>query len=318
MRVTRVAWTRPFASVHSSSPTRTSSACFWPPTALTICLLGTQRLYMGMSRIMTISSWPSSNTACRTWVGSSRRPEVISSYMRATRPGVSRRPSRSRSSPIPSRTRRTPRSTLSGSKAPAAGGTRWPTSPWPSCSTVTGGSVGRGAVLGAGDAGLVPGAAAVGADVAGGRGHDAAGRALDHRGEDLGQLLLADGLLLHQRLDHGVGHVAVGGQDLLGLGVGLVDEAPHLLVDLEGDLLGVVLLVAEVAAQEHVLLLGAEDQRAEPVAHAVLADHLAGDLGGLLDVVGGAGGRVQEPQLLGDPAAQQHGQLVDHLAPGDQ
>src|ERR671914_635588 len=131
---------------------------------------------MGMLRIMTISSWPSSNTACSTWVESSRRPEVISAYMRATR--------------------------------------------------------------------------------AGGRGHDAAGRALDHRGEDLGQLLLADGLPLHQRLDHGVGHVAVGGQDLLGLGVGLVDQPPHLLVDLEGDLLGVVLLVAEVAAQEDVLLLG--------------------------------------------------------------
>src|SRR5215213_5036614 len=272
-----------------------------------------------MSRTMTISSGPSSNTASRARDGSSWRPEVISSYMRATRPGVSRRPSRSRSSPIPSRIRRTPRSTLSKSKLPAAGGTRWPTSPWPSCSTVTGGgSVGRGAILGAGDAGLVPRAAAVGADVAGGRGHDAAGRTLDHRGEDLGQLLLADGLLLHQRLDHGVGHVAVGGQDLLGLGVGLVDETPHLLVDLEGDLLGVVLLVAEVAAQEDVLLLGAEHQGAEAVAHAVLADHLAGDLGGLLDVVGGAGGRVEEPQLLGHPTAEQHGQLVDHLAPGDQ
>src|SRR5215218_4764230 len=321
MRVTRVAWTRPFASVHSSSPTRTSSACFWPPTALTICLLGTQRLYMGMSRIMTISSWPSSNTAWRTWVGSSRRPEVISSYIRATRVGVSRRPSRSRSSPMPSRSRRTPRSTLSWSKARPVGSTRrWmSTRPWPSFSPITGPrSVGRGAVLGAGDAGLVPGAAAVGADVAGRRGHDAAGRPLDHRGEDLGQLLLADGLLLHQRLDHGVGHVAVGGQDLLGLGVGLVDQPPHLLVDLEGDLLGVVLLVAEVAAQEHVLLLGAEDQGAEAVAHAVLADHLAGHLGGLLDVVGGAGGRVEEPQLLGHPAAEQHGQLVDHLAPGDQ
>src|SRR4029450_8845514 len=155
-----------------------------------------------MSRTITISSWPSSNTARRTWVGSSRRPEVISSYMRATRPGGSRRPARSRSSPMPSRIRRTPRSTLASSKARPVGPVRRPTSPWPSEETVTGGrSVGRGAVLGAGDAGLVPGTAAVGADVAGGRGHDAAGRALDHRGEDLGQLLLADGLLLHQRLD---------------------------------------------------------------------------------------------------------------------
>src|SRR5215216_8001246 len=261
-----------------------------------------------MSRIMTISSWPSSKTASRTRAGSSCRPEVISSYMRATRAGVSRRPGRSRSSPMPSRIRRTPASTLARSTPPDAA--RPPGWPWPSCWAVTGGSsVGRGAVLGAGDAGLVPGAAAVGADVAGRGGHDAAGRALDHRGEDLGQLLLADRLLLHQRLDHGVGHVAVGGQDLLGLGMGLVDEAPHLLVDLEGDLLGVVLLVAEVAAQEHVLLLGAQHQGAEAVAHAVLADHLAGDLGGLLDVVGGAGGRVEEPQLLGHPAAEQHGQL---------
>src|SRR5919197_2169728 len=298
-----------------------------------------------MSRTMTSASWPSSNRTSRTSVGSLRRPAVISSYMRATRCGVSRTPTRSRSSPIPSRISRTLRSTLAWSNARppvatvAASSASEPTSALPSpwmlmditsqrlqrrrareASPGPSGapSVGGRAVLGPGDAGLVAGTAAVGADLALGRGHDAPRRPLDHRGEDLGQLLLADGLLLHQRLDHGVGHVPVGGQDLLGLQVRLVDQAAHLLVDLEGDLLGVVLLVTEVAAEEDVLLLGAENQRAEPVAHAVLADHLAGDLGGPLDVVGGAGGRVQEPQLLGDPPAQQHGQLVDHLAAGDQ
>src|SRR6266540_4346643 len=188
--------------------------------------------YSGMSRIITISSWPSSKTTWRTSEGSSRSPLVISSYIRATRTGVSRMPGRPRSSPMPSSSRRTPRSTFSKSKL--FGSSIPPQTASAPC------------YVHGGDAGLALTPAAVGVGVARAGGHDAPRRTLHHRRQDLGQLLLGDGLLLHQDLDHLVGDVPVAGQHLLGLDVRLVDQAAHLLVDLERDLLRVVLLVAEV------------------------------------------------------------------------
>ena len=76
-------------------------------------------------------------------------------------------------------------------------------------------------------------------------------------------------------------------------------------------LLRVVLHLGEVAAEEDLLFLLAERDRAELVAHAVLAHHAAGELGGLLDVVARAGGGVAEDQLLGGAAAEHHLQAVD-------
>ena len=59
-----------------------------------------------------------------------------------------------------------------------------------------------------------------------------------------------------------------------------------------------------------------ELDRAQPLGHAVLRDHRPGHAGGLLDVVAGAGGRVVEDHLLGRPAAQHVGELVEHLRAG--
>ena len=56
--------------------------------------------YSGMSRTMTISSWSASKVTVRCAPGSSCSPAKISAYMRATRVGVSSRPSRSGSSPM--------------------------------------------------------------------------------------------------------------------------------------------------------------------------------------------------------------------------
>ena len=70
----------------------------------------------------------------------------------------------------------------------------------------------------------------------------------------------------------------------------------------------------EVAAEEHLALRVTEAHRAERVAHAELGDHLAGDGGGAVDVVLGAGGGIGEDQLLGGAAAEQHRELVDELA----
>ena len=101
-----------------------------------------------------------------------------------------------------------------------------------------------------------------------------------------------------------------------GPAVGLVDQAADLPVDGRGHLLGVVGLVAEVAPEEHLPARLAELLRAQGVAHAVLGDHGPGDVGHLLDVVFGAGGRLGEHQLLGRAAPEAHGHGVAQLAAG--
>ena len=80
-----------------------------------------------------------------------------------------------------------------------------------------------------------------------------------------------------------------------------------------GDLFGVIARMAHVAAQEDLALLLAVLDRAQPFAHAVLGDHGPGDAGGLLDVVGRAGGGIVEDEFLGSSTTQHVGQLVEHL-----
>ena len=60
--------------------------------------------------------------------------------------------------------------------------------------------------------------------------------------------------LLEQLEDEAVEHVAVVVDGVPGLVVRGVDELAHLLVDDAGDLLGVVALVAHVAAEEDLAL----------------------------------------------------------------
>ena len=69
-----------------------------------------------MSRTMIISSWSAPSTTVTSCDASCPIPANTSRYMRATRAGVSRRPPRSGSSPIPSRIMRTPCSIFSSSK----------------------------------------------------------------------------------------------------------------------------------------------------------------------------------------------------------
>src|SRR5919106_5884513 len=69
-----------------------------------------------MSRIMIISSWSAPSTTVTSCDASLPTPAKISSYIRATRAGVSRSPPRSGSSPIPSRISRTPSSIFFASK----------------------------------------------------------------------------------------------------------------------------------------------------------------------------------------------------------
>ncbi len=92
-----------------------------------------------------------------------------------------------------------------------------------------------------------------------------------------------------------------------------LDELLDLFVDQRGDLFRVVALVSHLTSEEGLGVVPAELDRAEPLGHAVLRDHRAGEAGGLLDVVGGTRGRVVEDELLRRAAAQHVGQLVQHL-----
>ena len=105
----------------------------------------------------------------------------------------------------------------------------------------------------------------------------------------------------------------MGREHLGGPLIGLVDDRPDLFVDGLGDLLAVVALLADLAAEEDQLVALPEGQRAELVAHAELGDHPAGEVGRLLDVVAGTGRGVAEDEPLGHVAAEQSGDLVLEL-----
>ena len=105
-------------------------------------------------------------------------------------------------------------------------------------------------------------------------------------------------------------------EDGLGTLVGLAHDARDLDVDATGRLLGVILVVSVIATQEHLMLSLAKDLRSQLLAHAQARDHLAGHLGGALEVVGCTGRDVVAHEFLGHAAAQEYGELIEHLVFG--
>ena len=101
--------------------------------------------------------------------------------------------------------------------------------------------------------------------------------------------------------DHGVGLVQ-----------GVVQELAHLLVDDPGGLGAEAGSLPLLHAHEDLLVTG-QCHLAHGIAHAQLHDHGAGDLGGVLQVAGGAGGDVVEDALLHGVAAHGVGQAVQQL-----
>jgi len=67
-------------------------------------------------------------------------------------------------------------------------------------------------------------------------------------------------------------------------------------------------MLGDLAAEEDGFFLLAVGERAH-FAHAPVADHVTGDIGGALDVVAGAGGEVAEENLLRSAATHQHAEL---------
>src|SRR3990172_7475369 len=90
-------------------------------------------------------------------------------------------------------------------------------------------------------------------------------------------------------LDDDVELVAVLREALVRAAARAVDDLLDLAVDQLGDVLRVVPLLLDLPAQEDELVGLAVLERPELLAHAVLRHHMASHLGGLLDVVRGAG-----------------------------
>ncbi len=121
--------------------------------------------------------------------------------------------------------------------------------------------------------------------------------------------LAVDGLLVEQGPGHGVEAAPVPCQHLEGALLLGPEDLLDLVVDDLAGVLGVVPRVHEVLAQED-LALRAPRHGADLVAHAPLADHLAGQLGVADEVVAGTGRQVAVDEQLGGPPAHAHGERV--------
>src|SRR3954452_3030162 len=82
------------------------------------------------------------------------------------------------------------------------------------------------------------------------------------------ELLALDRLALEQQLGDRLQRVAMRPQDVLRDLVSALDDAADLVIDLAGDLVAVVRLGTELAAEERLPVIVAEDARAELLAHA--------------------------------------------------
>ena len=129
-------------------------------------------------------------------------------------------------------------------------------------------------------------------------------------GEEALELVAVDRLALDEDRGNLVEVVHVLAEDGERLLVCLLDHAADLVVDLARDLLGVVGLGAVVAPEERLIVVLAEDARAELLAHPETHDHRLRRRRDLLEVVRSAGRDLVEDDLLGCPAAERHRHLV--------
>ncbi len=95
-------------------------------------------------------------------------------------------------------------------------------------------------------------------------------------------------------------------EDGIGQLVGLLDHAADLVVDLAGNLLRIVGLGTDVAAQERLVVVVTEHARTELLGHAVAHDHLFGRAGDFVQVVSRPRGHLLEDDLLSGPPTEGH------------
>ncbi len=127
-----------------------------------------------------------------------------------------------------------------------------------------------------------------------------------HQAQHLGTV---DRFVLEQLAGHQIQAVALGAQQLAASALGSTQDLLGLLVDDPGHLVGVLLGAHQVVAEEHGAL-GSPCHRPNPLGHAPFLHHRMGELGGLDQVVGGAGRHHLERDLLGGATAEHHHQAV--------
>ena len=98
--------------------------------------------------------------------------------------------------------------------------------------------------------------------------------------------------------------------------MGFAHNALDLDIDAARRLLGVILVIGVVAAQEYLMLRLTKHLRSKLLAHAQARDHLARHLGRALQIVARARRDVVAHELLGNATSQEHGELVEHLVLG--
>src|SRR3989440_11296476 len=93
------------------------------------------------------------------------------------------------------------------------------------------------------------------------------------------QLLLVDGLVLHERIGHRVQLVEGAGKDLARALVVALDDPAYLLVDGVRSHVRDLLVLRDAATEEQLTGLLGVGERPEPVRQAPLGDHVARQLG---------------------------------------
>src|ERR1017187_9571613 len=130
--------------------------------------------------------------------------------------------------------------------------------------------------------------------------------------DQLGDFIAVQDFADQQHFGDGYQRFGVLVDDGLGRVVTTLHQFLHLLIDADGGVFGVVPVLRDFAAQEDLLFLLAVAHGPE-FAHAPFADHLAGQIGGALDIVAGAGSHVVHELLFGDAARHEDGELGEQV-----
>ena len=117
------------------------------------------------------------------------------------------------------------------------------------------------------------------------------------------KLRLADFLFLNQQGGAGMKNVVILFDDVLCLLITLVNDSLDLAVNGVSHLIAVGLGMGQIPSDEYLVLITAVLNHSHLLRHAVLGHHGPGNLGGLLDILGSAGGDIVKYQLFRNPAA---------------
>jgi len=104
-------------------------------------------------------------------------------------------------------------------------------------------------------------------------------------------------------------------QELLGLGIGPVDESLNLGINPLSGLFAVILVLNDLTTQKNMVVLSPKSHGPQVVAHAPLTNHLAGYFGGPLNIVACARGLLIKYDLFRHPTGKKHDQVVLQKSP---